>query len=80
MTSQSSVPERIRSSLAYCTQPQHLRRTITIALIVGTLLTLVNQGAVILGGDATAATWVRTGLNYLIPFVVSNAGLLSARR
>ena len=80
MTSRRPARERIRASLAYCAQARHLRRTITIALIVGTLLTLVNQGGVIAGGDATAATWVRTGLNYLIPFVVSNAGLLSARR
>jgi hypothetical protein len=80
MTSQPAIGERIRSSLAYCARPQHLRRTISIAVIVGTLLTLVNQGGVIFGGDATAATWVRTGMNYLIPFCVSNAGLLSARR
>ena len=51
-----------------------------IALVVGVILTLINQGAVIADGNATAATWVRCGLNFVVPFLVSNAGLLSARR
>lgn len=72
--------ERVRDACAYCAQRQNLRRTIRIALIVGVVLTLINQGAVIAGGDATIATWVRCGLNFVVPFVVSNAGLLSGRR
>ena len=55
-----------------------LRRTLVIALVVGTLLTLINQGHVIAGGEATSATWARMGANYLIPFVVSSIGALSA--
>lgn len=50
-----------------------------IALIVGVLLTTINQGAVITAGHATVATWVRSGLNFVVPFLVSNAGLLSGR-
>jgi hypothetical protein len=57
-----------------------LRKTITIALVVGTLLSLINQGSVIFGGHATAATWVRVGCNYLVPFCVSSLGYLSATR
>ena len=33
----------------------------------------------IAGGDATTATWVRCALNFVVPFLVSNAGLLSGR-
>lgn len=66
-------------AIAYCARPRHLRRTARIALVVGLLLTAINQGAVILAGDATALTWVRCGANFLIPFVVSNLGLLSGR-
>ncbi len=57
-----------------------LRKTLKICLVVGTLLSLINQGAVIAGGDATAATWVRVGLNYVVPFCVSSLGFLSATR
>lgn len=59
---------------------EHLRRTIRIALAVGTILTAINQGDVILGGDAVALTWVKVGLNYCVPFVVANLGLLAGRR
>ena len=51
-----------------------------IAVIVGVLLTAINQGAVIIGGDATPATYVRSALNFVVPFCVSNLGLLGARR
>ncbi len=47
--------------------------------MVGLILTLINQGSVIADGHATTATWVRCGLNFLVPFLVSNAGLLSGQ-
>ena len=51
-----------------------------VALVVGTILTVVNQGSVIVGGDATVATWVRVGVNYLVPFIVSSIGYLAPFR
>jgi len=68
----------IPSAVEICAQPVHLRRTIRIALVVGLILSLINQGNVIIGGDATALTWVKVGLNFCVPFVVSNLGLLAA--
>ena len=60
--------------------PSTLRRTLTIAAIVGTILSAINQGSVIAGGDATVATWIRVGANYLVPFCVSSTGFLAATR
>ncbi len=71
---------RMREALSFCAQPRNLRRTIRIAIVVGLLLTLINQGSVIFGGHASTGTWVRTGLNFMVPFLVSNTGLLSAGR
>lgn len=51
-----------------------------IALVVGTLLTVVNQGGVILSGDLGAPTLVRIVANYLIPYVVSSIGFLASFR
>ncbi len=51
-----------------------------IAFVVGVVLTAINQGGVIAAGQATTLTWVRCGLNFVVPFLVSNAGLLSGRR
>jgi hypothetical protein len=71
---------RAKEAIAYCGRRAHLRRTRRIALTVGLILTAVNQGAVIAGGDATAVTWVRCTINFVVPFVVSNLGLLSGHR
>ena len=57
-----------------------LRRTTRIALVVGTLLSLINQGGVIFGGHATVSTWVRVGANYVVPFCVSSVGFLTATK
>jgi hypothetical protein len=66
-------------ALRYCLRPAHLRRTVRIAMVVGLVLTAINQLDVILAGDATGLTWVKVGLNFVVPFVVSNLGLLSGR-
>lgn len=65
---------------ALCVRPSTLRRTIPIALVVGAVLTAINLGGTLLGGHATLATWVRVASNFLIPFVVSTSGFLSATR
>jgi hypothetical protein len=70
----------VRDALRICFRREHLRRTVPIALVVGLILTAINQANVIKGGDATAATWIKTGLNFCVPFVVSNLGLLTGKR
>lgn len=56
-----------RNALRICFRREHLRRTVKIALVVGTILTLINQGDVIPRGDATSVTVIKTGLNYCGP-------------
>ncbi|HWI06628.1 MAG TPA: nitrate/nitrite transporter NrtS, partial [Solirubrobacteraceae bacterium] len=68
-----------REALRYCLRREHLRRTLTIALVVGVILTAINQLDVILAGGATTATWAKSMANFVVPFVVSNLGLLSGR-
>jgi hypothetical protein len=51
-----------------------------VAVVVGTILSAVNQGSLIVAGDATAATWVRVAVNYLTPFVVTSIGYLAGCR
>ena len=60
--------------------PPHLRKCVTIALVVGTVLFAINQLDVVLRGDATAAVWMKVGVTYLVPFCVSSAGVLIATR
>jgi hypothetical protein len=60
--------------------PQHLKRTVFIALTVGTVFFAMNQLGIILDGRATPAVWIKAALTYLTPLLVSNFGLLSATR
>lgn len=69
----------VRAAVAVVLRRDHLRRTALIALCVGIVLNLINQAGVIAGGDATTGTWLRLGLNFLVPFIVSNAGLVAGR-
>jgi hypothetical protein len=68
-----------RAALAYLLHREHLRRTVWIALVVGIVLTTVNQLDVMAHGDATAITWIKSGTNFVIPFISSNLGLLIGR-
>ena len=60
--------------------PRHHKRTVSIALIVGTVFCTMNQLGVILDGRATAVVWIKAVLTYLTPLLVSNFGILSATR
>ena len=52
----------------------------SVALVVGTILSAVNQGDVIAGGEITAFTGLRVAVNYTVPFLVASYGNLAARR
>ncbi len=72
-------PDGIAAAIAYCLRPAHLRRTAMVALVVGTILTLVNQSDTVFAGAMSLAFAAKVGANYVIPFIVSNLGLLSGR-
>jgi hypothetical protein len=50
------------------------------AALVGTVLTAINQGDVLLHGAITGTVLVKIGLTYLVPYLVSTSGALAATR
>ena len=60
--------------------PPNLRRTVSIALVVGSAFLVMNQLGIILSGHATGIVWLKAALTYLTPLIVSNYGLVSATR
>ena len=52
------------------------RRSLIVAIIVGTILNLINQGDALLG-DA-AVNWTRLILTFIVPYCVSTYGAVSA--
>lgn len=60
--------------------PPLLKRSLVICLLVGTLLTAINQGNFILAGDFQWAMAWKIPLTYMVPFgVATTGGLLNAR-
>lgn len=59
---------------------RNLRKTVAVALVVGSILFGVNQLDVVLRGDATTTVWVKSALTYVVPFLVSNYGIIVASR
>ena len=60
--------------------PRNLRKTGSIALIVGSVFFAMNQLGIILAGHATGLVWFKAALTYMTPLLVSNYGVLSATR
>ncbi|MGE0641570.1 MAG: nitrate/nitrite transporter NrtS [Thermoanaerobaculia bacterium] len=55
-----------------------LARSLRASLVVGTLLTALNQGDLLLQGAFPAALWWKIPLTYLVPFLVATYGALGA--
>jgi hypothetical protein len=51
------------------------RRSLVVALVVGTLLNAINQGDVLLAGHAL--NWSKIVLTYLVPYCVATYGAVS---
>jgi len=60
--------------------PRQLRRTVTLALIIGSVFVAMNQFSIILAGNADTIIWLKATMTYLTPLLVSNFGTLSATR
>ena len=56
-----------------------LARSLRASLVVGTVLTALNQGDLILQGTFPAALWWKVPLTYLVPFLVATYGALGNR-
>ena len=69
-----------REALAVVAHPPYLKKTSRIALIVGAILFSINHLDTVIRGQATAATWIKGALTFLVPFCVSNLGILVATR
>jgi hypothetical protein len=69
-----------REAVTVVRAPRNVRRTLCIALTVGSVFFAMNQLGAILAGTAGAIVWLKAAMTYLTPLIVSNVGVLSATR
>jgi hypothetical protein len=55
-----------------------MRRAVVVALVVGLLLNLINQGDALIAGRPL--DWWKLILTFLVPYCVSTHGAVAARR
>lgn len=71
---------RSRSCLHSAAKPTIVRRALLTALVVGTVLTLVNHGAELAGGGLGTELLWPVVLTFLTPYVVSSVSSAMAVR
>jgi hypothetical protein len=77
-TAQAMAWRTVREAVACVVHRRHLLRTLSIALVVGTIYFAVNQLAFVVRGAATTQVWVGGAVTYFVPFTVANIGVLFA--
>ena len=68
---------QMRSALQHPPRGARRRRSLRVALLVGTVLTLINQGDVIF--STGAVDWLKCLLTYVVPYIVSTYGAVAFR-
>ena len=77
-TSQGVVYKCLRHSLGH---GPLLKRSLMACLVVGTAITLINQGDILVAGEWRASFYWKMPLTYATPFIVATlAALLNSRR
>jgi hypothetical protein len=69
-----------RALMGYCLRRPQLRLTLPLGLLVGITLSLINKGYMIFNGRVDLEMCAICGLDFVIPFVALNVGLLLAAR
>ena len=59
---------------------RNLKKTSSIAILVGTVFFAMNQLPVLLAGQVTLVVVLMATISYLVPFCVSNYGVFAASR
>jgi hypothetical protein len=69
-----------REALTVVLAASNVKRTVCIALVVGSVFFAMNQLGTVVAGEAGTIIWLKVALTYLTPLVVSNVGVLSTTR
>ncbi len=73
---QSGGEPRLRCWICALAYGPMVRRSLIIALVVGSVLLAINHGDAILGGQWNRALVWKAPLTYLVPFLVASCGAL----
>ena len=70
----------MKAWLAFAREASVRRRALKVALIVGSILAVINHGDVVFSGQATATVWIKIALTFLVPYGVATFASVQAIR
>lgn len=70
----------VRDYCGYLVDRQVMPTAIKVALVVGSLLFVINHGAAFVSGKMNGDRWLSAGLSFLVPYGVNVHGQLISRR
>lgn len=62
-----------------CKDPRVIALAIKVALVVGTILNIINHFDLLLGAPLTRMTMIQIALTYVVPYCVSTHGQVFGR-
>ena len=70
----------MKAWLAIAMEASVRKRAFNVALIVGSILAVINHGDVVLSGQATTTVWIKIVLTFLVPYCVATFASVQALR
>ncbi len=70
----------VKGYLAALVDPQYCGMALRVALIVGTVLFMINHGAALVQGKMTRMRWFSALLTYCVPYAVNVHGQYMAQQ
>jgi hypothetical protein len=71
------MPSTLRLVFRYAVSDGIPKRSFYVAMVVGTVLNLINQGEALFG--ASSINWTKLVLTYFVPYAVATYGAISYR-
>jgi len=70
----------MRGWLAIAFEASVRKRAIKVAMLVGSILAVINHGDALLSGDASAMVWIKIVLTFVVPYCVATFASVQAIR
>ena len=79
MAGQKAMGKTVEGAVRFLCRRAVLIRNLTIAAVVGLILSGVNQGDVLMSGDLSASVWIKVLFNFAVPFTVASVSAVVHR-
>ena len=70
----------MKTWLAIAFEASVRKRAIKVAMLVGSILAVINHGDALLSGDASAMVWIKIVLTFVVPYCVATFASVQAIR